>query len=133
MRLTGINEIFQYNNSMSARRPIPQVNPSSVQVRGIENDQNQEVSVSTSDNKGISENNADNQTRDREVLDTQEVINYAVNSDMNKDKELIGSESDLRRLDIEKAVSDMKKDSILQEYQFFVGSTVTPDGSFMRK
>lgn len=34
----------------------------------------------------------------------------------------IGSESGLTNLDMQKAVSDMKKDSILQEYQYFVGS-----------
>lgn len=33
----------------------------------------------------------------------------------------IGSESSLESLDIRKAVSDMRKDSILQEYQYFVG------------
>ncbi len=133
MRLTGINEIFQYNNNMSARRPIPQLDPLSVQVRGVEDVQKQKDSLSTSDKKGINESDAKNQTPDREVLDTKEVINYAVNAQMNKDKELIGSESDLQRLDVEKAVSDMRKDSILQEYQFFVGNNVTPDGSFARK
>lgn len=34
----------------------------------------------------------------------------------------IGSESSLVGLDMQKAISDMKKDSILQEYQYFVGS-----------
>ncbi len=34
----------------------------------------------------------------------------------------LGSESNLLNLDMQKAISDMKKDSILQEYQYFVGS-----------
>lgn len=33
----------------------------------------------------------------------------------------LGKESNPARLDVEKAVSDMKKDDILQEYQYFVG------------
>lgn len=36
----------------------------------------------------------------------------------------LGSESGLMNLDMEKAISDMKKDSILQDYQYFVGSTM---------
>lgn len=34
----------------------------------------------------------------------------------------IGSESGLDSLDIRKAISDMRKDAVLQEYQYFVGS-----------
>lgn len=37
--------------------------------------------------------------------------------------EYLGSESGLASLDMQKAISDMKKDSILQEYQYFVGSS----------
>jgi len=35
----------------------------------------------------------------------------------------LGSESNLSDLDIQKAISDMKRDSVLQEYQYFVGSS----------
>jgi len=34
----------------------------------------------------------------------------------------IGRDSDLMKLDMEKAISGMQKDSILKDYQFFVGS-----------
>lgn len=34
----------------------------------------------------------------------------------------IGQDSDIRSLDMERAISDMKKDQVLQQYQFFVGS-----------
>lgn len=37
----------------------------------------------------------------------------------------IGSESGLANLDMQKAISDMKKDEVLQEYQYFVGSAQT--------
>ena len=44
--------------------------------------------------------------------------------------ELKGAESNLFDLDIEKAISDMKKDHVLQQYQFFIGenSTVKTEG-----
>ena len=35
--------------------------------------------------------------------------------------ELKGADSDITKLDMEKAISDMKKDSVLEQYQFFVG------------
>lgn len=34
----------------------------------------------------------------------------------------IGQDRDIRALDVEKAISDMKKDKVLQQYQYFVGS-----------
>ncbi len=37
-----------------------------------------------------------------------------------RDFTVIGRDSDLYKLDMEKAISDMKKDGILQEYQYFV-------------
>lgn len=35
--------------------------------------------------------------------------------------ELKGANSDIRTLDMEQAISDMQKDQVLQQYQFFVG------------
>jgi hypothetical protein len=35
----------------------------------------------------------------------------------------IGKDSDIFSLDVEKAVSDMQKDRMLQQYQYFVGSS----------
>lgn len=38
-----------------------------------------------------------------------------------EDYSYIGKNKDLSNLDMEKAISDMKKDSMLQQYNFFVG------------
>ena len=40
------------------------------------------------------------------------------------DFEVIGRDSKLEDLDVDKAISDMKRDSILQDYQYFVGNAV---------
>lgn len=74
----------------------------------------------------------------RRLLSTEDVIDFAVNSDMKTDKELIGSERSLENLDITKAISDMQKDSILKEYQVFVQNPVsdvldTEDGIIIKK
>lgn len=38
--------------------------------------------------------------------------------------DLKGVDSDISKLDVEKALSDLKKDQVLQQYQFFVGDDV---------
>lgn len=40
--------------------------------------------------------------------------------------ELKGIDSDITNLDVQKAVSDLDKDQVLQQYQFFVGTAPTP-------
>lgn len=39
------------------------------------------------------------------------------------DFDYIGRDSDIRSLDVERALSDMEKDQMLQQYQYFVGSS----------
>ena len=56
----------------------------------------------------------------------------------NKDEDFgyIGNDSDIMKLDMEKAISDMKKDQAFEQYQFFVGSGKTmqnEDGSVFLK
>lgn len=51
--------------------------------------------------------------------------------------EMKGRESDLRELDVQKAVSDLQKDEVLQQYQYFVGPSGnlpdTEDGIVFQK
>lgn len=62
------------------------------------------------------------------VMALQEQLPVADISDVSEslkgiqDFSFIGRESDIRLLDTNKAVSDMKKDDVLSEYQYFVGS-----------
>lgn len=39
--------------------------------------------------------------------------------------EYLESDSSVKSLDMQKAISDMQKDTVLQEYQYFVGSSKT--------
>lgn len=43
--------------------------------------------------------------------------------------ELKGADSDIRSLDVERALSDLQKDQVLQQYQFFVGTAREQNGS----
>ncbi|SEI53313.1 hypothetical protein SAMN02910453_0710 [Lachnospiraceae bacterium A10] len=46
---------------------------------------------------------------------------YATQYDPEASYDLKGEESDLKTLDVEKAISDMQKDQVIHQYQFFVG------------
>lgn len=50
-----------------------------------------------------------------------DVKDISLTFNKNDDFEYIGKESSLNSLDIEKAISDMKKDKIFEEYQYFIG------------
>lgn len=48
---------------------------------------------------------------------------YADTYQPDKEYEMKGTESDIQNLDVQKAVSDMQKDRVIQQYQFFVGDS----------
>ena len=47
--------------------------------------------------------------------------NYAQEYRAGEEYELKGIDADLAKLDVERAISDMEKDTILHQYQYFVG------------
>ncbi len=46
--------------------------------------------------------------------------------------ELKGIDSDIATLDMEKAISDMKKDQVLQQYQFFVSESIALENESLK-
>lgn len=48
---------------------------------------------------------------------------YAMQYEPDQEYELKGADSDLALLDVNQVLSDVKKDQILQQYQFFVGES----------
>ncbi|MDO5572905.1 MAG: hypothetical protein Q4G60_02880 [bacterium] len=57
---------------------------------------------------------------DRTAASDLQDISLKFNRD--EDINLVGRDSSLAGLDVEKAISDMRKDSMLEQYQYFVGS-----------
>ena len=71
----------------------------------------------------------------RRIADLQDV---SLSMGTQKDMDFLGRETGLETLDMEQAISDMRKDSVLQEYQYFVGGqavivTAGEDGMVIRK
>ena len=65
----------------------------------------------------IEEPKADTRSR---MADLEDV---SLSFNKGDDYSYIGSDSEIGDLDMQKAISDMRKDSILQDYQYFVGSS----------
>lgn len=69
---------------------------------------------------------------------TADLENISLTFQKSESFDYLGSESDINQLDVQKALSDMRKDSVLQEYQYFVGSAQafsfhSEDGSVIPK
>ena len=56
--------------------------------------------------------------------------NISLNFNTGDDYSYIGSDFELNNLDMEKAISDMKKDKMLADYQYFVGSAANLNETF---
>lgn len=53
---------------------------------------------------------------------TADLENISLTFHKSESFDYLGSESSIDNLDVQKALSDMRRDSVLQEYQYFVGS-----------
>lgn len=122
-----------YNNSLNMNQNVRQDSDGLV-IKKNSNNIN-ESSNNTSSDTALNKYDEENQkysTNDNKLLSSDKVIDLAVTKDMNKDKSLIGSESNLETLDVKKAISDMQRDKIIMEYQTFISNPATDDG-FVKK
>lgn len=122
-----------YNNSLNMNQNVRQDSDGLV-IKKNSNNIN-EIPNNTSSDTALNKSDDENQkysTNDNKLLTSDRVIDLAVTKDMNKDKSLIGSESNLETLDVKKAISDMQRDKIIMEYQTFISNPATDDG-FVKK
>ena len=122
-----------YNNSLNMNQNVRQDSDGLV----IKKNSNEIKETSRNISSDASLNKPDEEkqeysTNDNKLLTSDRVIDLAVTKDMNKDKSLIGSESNLETLDVKKAISDMQRDKIIMEYQTFISNPATDDG-FVKK
>lgn len=122
-----------YNNSLNMNQNVRQDSDGLVIKKNSNeiNETSRNISSDASLNKP-DEEKQEYSTNDNKLLSSDKVIDLAVNKDMNKDKSLIGSESNLETLDVKKAISDMQRDKIIMEYQTFISNPATDDG-FVKK
>ena len=110
---SGFNHVQSYYKAYD----IPKVTPQEVEAQQSKEQKN----VSLQANQEAKIGNAVLEQDNRSKAADLENISLTFNKEDTFD--YLGSESGLANLDMQKAISDMKKDSVLQEYQYFVGSS----------
>lgn len=130
MGIQFYNGLSNYN---SYRVDIPKVTPDDVrkQDEELKNSNNpatlpvKEETLSPSQIKKIDERSA-----------TADLEDISLSFNKEESYDYIGKDAPIKSLDMQKAISDMKKDDILQDYNYFVGSSknlFTDDGIVMAK
>lgn len=108
--MSGFGGVSSYYNRAYE---IPTVTPEEVKKQ----DELQQEKQSVIQPEVAKQQVVDNRTRSADL----ENISLTFNKEESYD--YLGSESNLADLDMQKAISDMKRDSVLQEYQYFVGNS----------
>lgn len=114
MNITGIRPITDIDNYNSIRN-LESSRTGIVQTpaAAAETGRQQDVRTAETDN-GYAAPHTEKETQ----------FDYAKQYNPDAEYELKGIHSDLMSLDVEKAISDMKRDQVLQQYQFFVGENL---------
>ncbi len=114
----GIGGINDYSSILANYRvpSIPQVDIEQVKKQ-------QENAALSQDFTPVISSPIVEEPRSREQVSQTNLEDISLSFNLAEDYSYIGSESDIAALDIEKAISDMKKDQILHQYQYFVGSS----------
>ena len=118
MTIGGVYDSFQ--NSYGMQR-IPSVNDVQPVKSGKLDEQLKEVvSPERSDNLSATATEPEQINRASRVADLE---NISLKFNKEDSFDYIGNDSSLDNLDMQKAISDMRKDQVLQGYQYFVGSS----------
>lgn len=67
------------------------------------------------------------------ALQQETAFSYARKYEPHKTYEMKGMQSPIEDLDVKQAISDMQRDRLLQQYQFFVGSSRSPKNPAVTK
>lgn len=112
MGIYGVNpfENFQSNYRIN---DIPRVRPQDVTETQKVNNQPAENLATPIMIEEIPQENRQKSVNPNEI---------SIGINKNNDFSYIGRDKDIRNLDMQKAISTMRQDSVLQEYQYFVGS-----------
>lgn len=112
MGIQFYNGLGNYGNYNRYQNNIPAVKPEDIKTEELKlNEQKvneQEPSISA-------QPAIDNRSRTANLEDISLTFNKEESFDY------LGNDSSIKTLDMQKAISDMKKDGILEEYQYFVG------------
>lgn len=133
MAIQGLSEYGGLYNNYRVNA-IPQVT-----VNEVEAQQSQQGNPSSNVGSVQSQNDTSNSIHENKGSRVANLEDVSLTFNKDDTFDYIGSESEISKLDLQQAVSDMKKDQVLQQYQFFVGSNMdqifneSEDGKVLQK
>lgn len=121
---------FGYNayNDMNGRVSVKQSSnvESNVSAAAQENIKGRDAQVKDDSSININSNDTQDDTGNellRRRRPSENIHNLVFDFKKDNEYNLVGASSKLEDLDVEKALSDMKKDNVLSQYRFFVKPT----------
>ena len=121
--ISGMNGLQNYNLQVNIQAPDAAKQPAKTVITEIPGQESRVPSSDTSlQIKSVdSGKTGETQGASRPAANAA-LEDISVTFNKQDDFGYIGRDSDIHSLDVEKAISDMRKDQILQQYQYFVGS-----------
>ncbi len=120
MTIGGIYDSFQSSYGMQR---IPSVSDEPSVKSGSLNGQDEKVNASEQSNNSLTTVAASEPEQVNRASRVADLENVSLKFNKEDSFGYIGNDSSLDNLDMQKAISDMRKDQILQGYQYFVGSS----------
>ena len=115
----GINGINNYSNFINNYR-IPSIPSVSVDEVKRQDEELKKLASSPALESTLQDAVSSAKPRNDAALE-----DISITFNKGDDYGYIGKDSDIYSLDVENAISDMQKDNVLKQYQFFVGNTGT--------
>lgn len=115
----GIGGIHSYGNLYNSYplRDIPQVD-----AEEVRNQEDQKSKSSGLEERAVIPESSYQPPAEDSRSRSVDLWNISLTFNANEEGGTIGRDSNILNLDMQKAISDMKKDRILEDYQYFVGS-----------
>lgn len=124
MAISGLSQydLFQNFNQYNALSKIPTVEEASQIPQQVEDTMQAPQTKQSAEDETttLSPRQESVLGKRSSAADLQDI---SLNFNQKEEFNLVGQNSGLAGLDVEKAISDMKKDSVLEQYQYFVGSS----------
>ncbi len=118
----GINGINDYYSSMAQSYRVPISTVTDVEANRGRELRVQEIPMDAPEPGDHGEPAAGAAGKQDTKVPSVNVTDISLTFNKQDDFGYIGQDSDIRLLDMEKAISAMRRDQILQQYQYFVGS-----------
>ncbi len=118
MQIQGINQYGGFNSYKN----INSIQKVSVDdVKKQDEELKKEESLKQSASESVAASQAERQEEMPKASKIADLENISLSFNTNETYSFIGQDASLENLDVMSAISDMQKDKVLQQYQYFVG------------